>query len=243
MTGPGQHRDTYARGKGSTAGGSRSQPVIGSLCSGYGGLDLGVLAALGGGRLAWVADPEPAAASVLATRFPGVPNLGDITTTDWTAVEPVDVLTAGFPCQDISAAGLGAGITEGTRSGLWFTVLRAVRDLRPALVVVENVAALRSRRGGLGVVLGGLAEIGYDARWRSVRASDIGAPHRRERIFILAYPVGTRAVPTVQPAAAASAGAGGGSGAAGAADSARAGLAGGRRRIPAGDQQDHRQPA
>lgn len=172
------------------------EPVIGSVCTGYGGLDLGVLAALGGGRLAWVADPEPAATAVLAARFPGVPNLGDITTVDWSAVEPVDVLTAGFPCQDISTAGLGAGITEGTRSGLWFTVIDAVRVLRPALVVVENVAALRSRRGGLGVVLGGLATLGYDARWRSIRASDIGAPHRRERIFILAHPAVSAADPT-----------------------------------------------
>lgn len=196
MTDPDPHRDRHAHSGDGTYGGGWGQPVIGSLCSGYGGLDLGVLAALGGGRLAWVADPEPAAAAVLAARFPGVPNLGDITTTDWSAVEPVDVLTAGFPCQDISAAGLGAGITEGTRSGLWFTVLDAVRDLRPALVVVENVAALRSRRGGLGVVLGGLAEIGYDARWRSVRASDIGAPHRRERIFILAHPAASAADPT-----------------------------------------------
>lgn len=238
MTGSEPRRDTPAHSGGGTHGGSWSQPVIGSLCSGYGGLDLGVLAALGGGHLAWVADPEPAATAVLAARFPGVPNLGDITTTDWSAVESVDVLTAGFPCQDISAAGLGAGITEGTRSGLWFTVLHAVRDLRPALVVVENVAALRSRRGGLGVVLGSLAALGYDARWRSVRASDIGAPHRRERIFILAYPAGTRAVPTLRAAADAGAG-----GAAGAADPARAGLAGTRRPISAGDQQDHRKPA
>lgn len=186
MIGPTRPEDRPLGG-GDTELGLWREPVIGSVCTGYGGLDLGVLAVIGG-RLAWVADNEPAAAAVLAARFPGVPNLGDITTVDWSAAEPVDVLTAGFPCQDISAAGLGAGITEGTRSGLWFTVLQAVRDLRPTLVVVENVAALRYRRGGLGVVLGGLAEIGYDARWRSLRASSIGAPHRRERIFILAYP-------------------------------------------------------
>ena len=217
MTDPDPHEDSYARSRGGARGESWSEPVIGSVCTGYGGLDLGVLGVLGG-RLAWVADPDPAAAAVLAARFPGVPNLGDITTTDWSAVEPVDVLTAGFPCQDISTAGHGVGITKGTRSGLWFDVLGAVRDLRPALVVVENVAALRSRRGGLGVVLGTLAALGYDARWRSVRASDIGAPHRRERIFILAYPAGARAVPTPRAAGAAAAG--------GAADPARAGLAG-----------------
>jgi DNA (cytosine-5)-methyltransferase 1 len=166
--------------------------VVGSLCTGYGGLDLGVLAALGGGRTTWVADPDPHVSAILAARMPGVPNLGDITTVDWNQVEPVDVLTAGFPCQDISAAGRGAGIRKGTRSGIWHQVVEAVRHLRPALLVVENVAALRWRKGGLDVVLGDLAEVGYDAHWTSVRASDIGAPHRRERVFLLAYRVGTR---------------------------------------------------
>ncbi len=189
------HRPT---GDDHTCGGR--EPVVGSLCTGYGGLDLGVLAAFGGGRLAWLADPDPAIRAVLAAGFPGVPNLGDITTVDWATVEPVDVLTAGFPCQDISSAGRGAGITEGTRSGLWYTVLDAVRCLRPALLVVENVAALRSHRGGLGTVLGGLAGIGYDANWRSLRAADIGAAHRRERVFVLAYPAGTRFVRAADPA-------------------------------------------
>ncbi|WP_216209805.1 DNA cytosine methyltransferase [Amycolatopsis aidingensis] len=172
--------------------GAERELVIGSLCTGYGGLDLGVLAALDGGRTAWVADPDPHIRAVLATRMSGVPNLGDITTVDWNQVEPVDVLTAGFPCQDISAAGRGAGIRKGTRSGIWHQVVAAVRHLRPAMLVVENVAALRWRKGGLDVVLGDLAEVGYDAHWTSVRASDIGAPHRRERVFLLAYPAGTR---------------------------------------------------
>lgn len=96
--------------------------VVGSLCTGYGGLDLGVLAALGGGRTAWVADlvadPDPHVSAILAARMSGVPNLRDITTIDWNQVEPVDVLTAGLPCQDISAAGRGAGIRKGTRSGI-----------------------------------------------------------------------------------------------------------------------------
>lgn len=165
--------------------------TFGSLCTGYGGLDLGVTTALGGGRLLWVADPDPHVSKVLAARLPGVPNLGDITTIDWQQVDPVDVLTAGFPCQDISAAGRRAGIRKGTRSGIWHQVVAAVRHLRPALLVVENVAALRWRQGGLDVVLGDLAEVGYDAQWTSVRASDIGAPHRRERVFLLAYPAGT----------------------------------------------------
>src|SRR5262245_8240934 len=163
-------------------------PVVGSLCTGYGGLDLGVLAAFGGGRVAWVADPDPHVARILAARMPGVPNLGDVRVIDWTTVEPVDVVTAGFPCQDISAAGRRAGIEKGARSGLWTDIVAGVRVLRPSFVVVENVAALRWRGGGLDRVLGDLAEAGYDALWRSVRAADIGAAHRRERVFLLAWP-------------------------------------------------------
>ena len=177
--------------------GEKADLTFGSLCTGYGGLDLGVANVLGGGRLLWVADPDPHVSKVLATRMPDVPNLGDITTIDWQQVESVDVLTAGFPCQDISAAGRRAGIRKGTRSGIWHQVVTAVRHLRPMLLVVENVAALRWRQGGLDIVLGDLAEVGYDAQWTSVRASDIGAPHRRERVFLLAYPAGT--VFTAQP--------------------------------------------
>ena len=163
-------------------------PVVGSVCTGYGGLDLGVLAALGGGRIAWCADPDPHITQVLAARMPGVPNLGDIRAIDWAAVEPVEVLTAGFPCQDISSAGRRLGIEKGKRSGLWTDIVEAIRVLRPALLVVENVSALRWKDGGLHRVLGDLAEAGYDALWRSVRAADIGAAHRRERVFLLGWP-------------------------------------------------------
>lgn len=169
------------------------EPVIGSLCTGAGGLDLGVLTAFGGGRIAWCADSDPHITEVLAVRMPGVPNLGDLTRIDWASVEPVDVLTAGFPCQDISAAGRRAGIEKGIRSGLWTHVVAAVRVLRPAFVVVENVAAIRWRNGGLDRALGDLADTGYDAAWRSVRASYIGAPHRRERVFVLTWPQTTGA--------------------------------------------------
>jgi DNA (cytosine-5)-methyltransferase 1 len=160
-------------------------PVIGSLCSGYGGLDIAVLSVLGG-RLAWVAENDQHAAAILAARFPETANLGDITVIDWSKVPAVDVLTAGFPCQDISCAGKRAGLTGGTRSVIWVHVAEAVRVLHPRLVVVENVAALRAR--GLDRVLGDLAEAGYDAVWRCVRASDVGAPHARERLFLLAWP-------------------------------------------------------
>jgi site-specific DNA-cytosine methylase len=94
------------------------------------------------------------------------------------------VLSGGFPCQDISYAGKGEGI-DGERSGLWSEYARIIRELRPRYVVVENVAALLGR--GMERVLGDLAAIGYDAEWQSIRASDVGAPHRRERIWIVAH--------------------------------------------------------
>jgi len=139
-------------------------------------------------KLTWVADPDPGAAAILAHHWPDVPNLGDITAVDWTTVPPIDVLAAGFPCQDISYAGRGAGIKEGTRSGLWHTIADAVRVLRPRLLVLENVRAIISRRPGLDVVLGDLARLGFDAEWTCVRASDVGAPHQRWRWFLLAWP-------------------------------------------------------
>jgi len=171
--------------------------VIGSLCTGYGGLDRAAQAVFGGGRIAWVADPDPHVSTLLATRMPGVPNLGDIRAVDWDTVEPVDVLTAGFPCQDISSAGRRAGIKHGTRSGLFFDVVCAIATLRPPVVLLENVAALRWRGGGLDIVLAELHQAGYDCAWTSLRASDIGGAHRRERIFLLAWPRNTAAGPIV----------------------------------------------
>src|SRR3954463_10496798 len=96
----------------------RTRPRIGSMCTGYGGLDLAARTVYGG-ELGWCADNDPHASVLLARRFPDVPNLGDLTAVDWTRVPAVDIVTAGFPCQDISFAGRGAGIQEGTRSGLW----------------------------------------------------------------------------------------------------------------------------
>lgn len=157
---------------------------IGSLCTGYGGLDIAVLAIFGG-RLVWCADNDKHVSTILAARYPDVPNLGDLTALDWAEVPTVDILCAGFPCQDISFSGRGAGIEKGARSGIWRNIVSGIRELRPTVIVVENVAAIRSR--GLGRVLGDLAEVGYDASWTSLRASEVGAAHRRERVFILAY--------------------------------------------------------
>lgn len=148
---------------------------IGSLCTGYGGLDIAALAVFGG-HLAWCADNNKHVSTILAARYPDVPNLGDLTTLDWAAVPSVDILCAGFPCQDISFSGRGAGIEKGVRSGIWKNIVTGIRQLRPTVIIVENVAAIRSR--GLNRVLGGLAEVGYSAIWTSLRASDVGAAHQ-----------------------------------------------------------------
>jgi DNA (cytosine-5)-methyltransferase 1 len=125
---------------------------------------------------------EPYARAVLAKHWPEVPCASDITTREFAPGE-ADVICGGFPCQDISTAGNGAGLA-GERSGLWRELLRAIRVVRPKFAVVENVAALLSR--GMGTVLGDLAEIGYDAEWHCIPASAVGAPHRRDRVWIIA---------------------------------------------------------
>jgi DNA (cytosine-5)-methyltransferase 1 len=132
----GHHPPSRVRPQGPRVG----SPRIGSLCTGYGGLDLAVATVLGG-QLAWYAETDRHACTVLAHRFPAVANLGDIRTVDWARVAPVDLVTAGFPCQDISDAGKRHGI-HGDRSSVWRCVADAVRVLRPGLVFVENVAAL-----------------------------------------------------------------------------------------------------
>jgi DNA (cytosine-5)-methyltransferase 1 len=159
---------------------------IGSLCTGYAGLDVAVQAVIGGEH-AWMAENDPHASKVLAHHWPAVPNLGDITAVDWTGVEPVDIIAAGFPCTDLSYAGRGEGIQEGNRSGLWYPIADALGVLRPRLVVLENVAAIVARRPGLDVVLADLARLGFDAEWTCVRAADIGAAHGRNRWFLAAY--------------------------------------------------------
>ncbi|MCX5153716.1 DNA cytosine methyltransferase [Streptomyces sp. NBC_00291] len=141
---------------------------------------------LTGDKVAFVAETDRAASQILALRYPNAPNVGDITTYDWTQLlGRVDIITAGFPCQDISLAGRGAGI-HGERSGIWKDVAKAIRVLRPRIVFLENVSAIRSR--GVDVVLGDLAACGYDARWLSLRASAVGAAHHRDRWFCVAVP-------------------------------------------------------
>jgi DNA (cytosine-5)-methyltransferase 1 len=156
---------------------------IGSLCSGYGGLDLAV-GSVFNGHTSWVADSAAGPARILAERWPGVPNHGDITRIDWSTVEPIDIATAGYPCQPFSQAGRKQGAAD--ERHLWPYVATAIRALRPRFVILENVS--NHRRIGFGAVLGDLAALGYDACWTSNRAADVGAPHGRERVFVLAYP-------------------------------------------------------
>jgi len=160
---------------------------VGSLFTGIGGFDLGLERA--GMRIAWQCESDEFCRRVLTRHWPGVPCFPDIKTLRADAVEPVEVLCGGFPCQDISLAGRGSGI-DGTRSGLWAEYARLVRELRPRYVVVENVAALLAR--GMGRVLGDLAACGYDAEWDCLPASAFGAPHRRDRIWLVAYPSSAR---------------------------------------------------
>lgn len=186
---------------------------IGSLCSGAGLLDLSVMDVLDA-SVAWHCQYDPDdkhqwAAQILDAHWPGVPNHGDITQIDWASVESVDILTAGFPCQDLSLAGKRAGLRDGNRSGLWFHVAQAIEQLRPSLVVIENVPGIlsseadgdlepcpwclgdlgRKRRPlrALGAVLADLARLGFDAEWLSLDAADVGAPHKRRRVFLAAW--------------------------------------------------------
>jgi DNA (cytosine-5)-methyltransferase 1 len=161
---------------------------VGSLCTGYDGLGLGLELAGFDVDRTWFAEVDPAMSRVLAHHWPATPNLGDIRSTDWTQVAPVDVVTTGYPCQPLSLAGRRGGLTD--ERWLWDDgVFPAIRDLRPGIVLLENVPGHLSL--GFGRVLGDLASIGYVGSWRCLRASDVGAPHRRNRVFILARPAHT----------------------------------------------------
>ena len=161
--------------------------TVGSLFAGIGGFDLGLERA--GMRVRWQVEIDPYCQRVLTKHWPHVTRYGDIKTVDWGTVEPVDLLCGGFPCQDISLAGKGAGLA-GERSGLWFEYAKAIEALKPRYVLIENVSALRSR--GLDQVLGSLAALGYDAEWHCIPACAVGAPHRRDRVWIMAHSEGAR---------------------------------------------------
>lgn len=173
-----------------------------------GGLEL-ALHGVFGAEPAWFAEFEAAPSRILGHHWPDVPNHGDVTAIDWSAVEPVDIIAGGSPCQDLSHAGKRAGMKAGTRSGLWASMCDAIDIIRPRLVVWENVRGAlnaeatagdvescdlcvgdgsRVHLRALGRVLGDLAELGYDAAWTGLRAADVGAPHGRWRVFVVAWP-------------------------------------------------------
>jgi DNA (cytosine-5)-methyltransferase 1 len=157
------------------------------LFSGIGGFSLGLEWA-GGFKTSAFCESNERCRDVLSKRWPGIPIFSDIQGLTGDAIHEacgqIDAVCGGFPCQDISLAGRAAGLV-GSRSGLWFDMHRIISEVRPRWVIAENVAALRSR--GLDRVLGSLAEIGYDAEWHCIPAAAVGAPHRRDRIWIIAY--------------------------------------------------------
>ena len=154
------------------------------LFSGIGGFSLGLERA--GMKTIAFCEIDKKAQLVLKKHWPDVPIFEDVSTLKKEDIhEQVDVICGGFPCQDISVAGRGEGL-EGARSGLWYEFHRLIKEIRPRYAIIENVSALRSR--GLDKVLGSLAEIGYDAEWHCIPASAVGAPHQRDRIWIVAYP-------------------------------------------------------
>jgi DNA (cytosine-5)-methyltransferase 1 len=156
--------------------------TVGSLFSGIGGLDLGLARA--GFRTLWMVECDDYARKVLRRRFPAARLWVDVHTARPGPLERPDVLAGGFPCQDVSQAGTRTGL-EGARSGLWREFARCIRLFRPRYVLVENVPALRVR--GLGRVLGDLAGLGYDAEWECIPAALFGAPHVRNRLWLVAY--------------------------------------------------------
>lgn len=167
------------------------------LFSGIGGFSLG-LDRTGGFETVAFCEIEPFPRRILAKHWPEVPQYDDVRTltSDVLArdgIAQVDIITGGFPCQDISHAGNQLGIDAGTRSGLYVEVIRLACELRPSYIILENVAALFSGPSGrpgwwLGRILGDLAEIGYDAEWHGIRAGTVGLPQNRDRIWIVAYP-------------------------------------------------------
>jgi DNA (cytosine-5)-methyltransferase 1 len=155
--------------------------TFGSLFAGIGGIDLGLERA--GMVCKWQVEIDDYATRVLAKHWPNVPRFRDVRSVGVHNLPAVDLLCGGFPCQDISSAGKRAGIT-GERSGLWGEFARIICELRPRYVLVENVSALLHR--GIDRVLGDLSALGFDAEWHCIPAAAVGAPHIRDRVYIVA---------------------------------------------------------
>lgn len=157
-----------------------NRPTVGSLFTGIGGLDLGLEWA--GFTTAWQCERDEWCRGILERHWPGVGRYSDVRDVDESAPR-VDLIAGGFPCQPVSNA--GKKLAQADERWLWPQFARIIRALRPRVALMENVAGLYSR--GLDDVLGDLAALGYDAEWHCIRAADVGAPHRRERVFIVAH--------------------------------------------------------
>ena len=153
---------------------------VGSLCSGYGGLEIALEAAFGEIDLRFVSEIDTNASKVLAHHHPNTPNLGDLTTVQWEKQDKIDVLCAGYPCQPFSVAGLRKGSSDDR--AIFTYIAECISVLRPRYVLLENVAG-HLTLGGISV-LSTITEMGYYAKWGVVRASDSGATHKRARLFI-----------------------------------------------------------
>jgi DNA (cytosine-5)-methyltransferase 1 len=166
------------------------RPTFGSLFAGIGGIDLGLERA--GWECRFQVEWDEYCQHVLAHHWPDVPRYGDITAVDWSGVERVDLLAGGFPCQPVSAA--GSQRAQEDERWLWPEFARAIRALRPRYVLVENVVNLLAVNDGtaFGDVVGDLASSGYDAEWDCLPAAAFGAPHERDRLWLVAYPAGER---------------------------------------------------
>lgn len=165
--------------------------TFGSLFAGIGGFDLGFTKA--GMQGLWQVEIDQKCQGVLSMHFPDAERFSDVRECGRHNLKPVDVICGGFPCQDVSLAGKRAGL-EGERSTLWKEFARIICELKPRWVVIENVIGLFSSDDGrfFAEILKDLAEGGYDAEWETIPALFFGAPHRRERVFIVAHPNGER---------------------------------------------------
>jgi DNA (cytosine-5)-methyltransferase 1 len=163
--------------------------TIGSLFSGIGGLELGLEWA-GLGPTLWQVEQDAYCRAVLAKHWPAARRFEDVRAVGVSELGAVDVLCGGFPCQDASKVSRSRAGIDGDKTGLWSEYARLIREIRPRYAVLENVPALLVR--GFDRVLGDLAACGYDAEWQCLTAASVGAPHIRDRLFVVAYPGGGR---------------------------------------------------
>lgn len=163
---------------------------IGSLFAGIGGFELGLERSWGNAETIWQVEREEFCQKILQKHWPKSTIYNDVRDITKNNVEPVDVLIGGFPCQDVSLAGKQKGVNDGEKSSFWWEMWRIASEIRPRVIIMENVANI-IRLGGVDVI-GSLTQIGYDCEWTIISALQFGAPHLRERWFGVAYSNGHR---------------------------------------------------